>query len=165
MGWIYDRASQLWVHVGQQFIKYQCTWNKDSLNSTSDKCTDSSTITVHKLSSQYVILIQWPVQTDLWTQFCHTHQCGKTPCTAIPPQQPGSANYNCNSTSGTILSHSGSLTTNILSRLRGQILQPCTGSSPAKPTDLWIHYWPILRWYEFLWQITSTTNASGSWVH
>lgn len=104
-----SRAPQLWVHVGQRFIEHQCTCNTDSLSSTSHTCMDSSTTNVSRLSSQYVIFQQGPqrpVQTDLWTQFCHTQQCGKIPCTVIPSQQLKSVNYNCNSTNGTILSHS-----------------------------------------------------------
>jgi len=46
MGSIYHRAPQLWVQVGQRFIKYQSTWNKDSLSSTSNTCMDSSTTIV-----------------------------------------------------------------------------------------------------------------------
>jgi hypothetical protein len=150
MGWIYHRDPQLWVLVGQWFIKYQCAGNKDSLSSTSDTCMDSSTITVSKLSSQYVMLQQgpqWPAQTDIWTQFCHTHQCGKISRTAIP-QQLGSANYNCNSTGGTILSHSGSFTTNILSRLKRPntaALYRILTSQAHRPLSTLLSYFGMVR--------------------
>jgi len=73
------------------------------------------------------------VNPPVWQDSSHSHTSSTT----------GAANYNYNSTSGTTLSHSESLTTNILSRLRSQILQSCTGSSPAKPADLLVHYCPI----------------------